>query len=527
MCSLCATNRKPDMCSKLSTLFLGATIILPQIVFAVKPADSTKLVKPNIVVILASDLGYGDLGVYGQTKIETPNIDKLAAQGIRFTNFYSGSSSFAPSLCVLLTGKHAGKAAIRGTDEWAERGSVMNYVKVLQDSTLEGQRPLPKGEETIADILKNAGYATGAMGLWGLGSAISEGAPTNHGFDTFFGYTCLRQAQTYYPKYLWRNNRKVSMDNALVFPNQKLPATADPNKEESYAFYTLDSYAPDVMLGEALKFVEASKAAPFFMLYSAQLPQAPLQVPLSYVKKYQRKFGEEAPYLGLNGGSPNRTPRATYAAMVSYLDQQVGRLVEKLKEQGVYENTIIIITSASGAAATSGIDGAYFESAGLYPLGKNRGEGYLYESGIKVPLVVVWPSGIASNQITDQLAVGYDIVPTIASLLGVGKPSYADGISMLPTLLGNHQDEQHDCIYWENADNCGHIALRAGKWKLLGRNMCYDEPMFELYDLSVDPTESTDVSAENPSVVLQLVDMMLKARTNPAVQSFKLKYLED
>lgn len=515
------------MCSKFSTLFLGASILLPSIVFAVKPADSTKVVKPNIVIVLASDLGYGDLGVYGQAKIETPNIDKLAAQGIRFTNFYSGSSSFAPSLGVLLTGKHAGKAAIRGTEEWGERGSVMNYVKVLQDSTLEGQRPLPKGEETIADILKKAGYATSVVGLWGLGSAVSEGSPTNHGFDSFYGYTCLRQAQTYYPKYLWRNSRKESLDNALVFPNQKLPATADPKKEESYSFYTLDSYAPDAMLGEALKFVEANRVNPFFMLYSAQLPQAPLQVPPEFVRKYQRKFGEEAPYLGFNGGSPNRTPRATYAAMVSYLDMQVGTLVEKLKEQGVYENTIIILTSASGAAATSGIDGAYFESAGSYPLGKNRGEGYLYESGIKVPFVVVWPSGIAPNQTTDQMAVGYDIVPTITNLLGIGKPSYADGVSLLPTLLGKQQAEQHECLYWENVDNYGHIALRAGKWKLLGRNMSYDEPMFELYDLSVDPTESTDVSAENPVVVFQLVDLLLKTRRSPTLQSFKFKYLED
>ena len=511
----------------LRKFFLFTIIIFPQVLFAVKPADSVSVKKPNIVVVLASDLGYGDLGIYGQTKIETPNIDRLAAQGIRFTNFYSGSSSFAPSQCVLLTGKHAGKTFIRGTDEWAERGSVMNYVKVLMDSTLEGQRPMPQGEETIANILKNGGYATGAVGLWGLGSAISEGSPLDHGFDTFYGYSCLRQAQTYYPKYLWKDRRKVSMDNALVFPNLKLPSAADPYKEETYSTYTLEHYAPDTLLNEALKFVDANKSKPFFLFYSAQLPQGPLQAPQDLVKRYRLRFGEEEPYLGLSGGYPNRTPRATYAAMVSYLDEQVGKLVEKLKADGIYDNTIIIFTSANGATTTAGVDGNFFESAGQYPLGKGRGKGSLFESGIKVPFFVVWPAAIAPNQTSDQLAIGYDIAPTIAQMADIQKSDYADGISLLPTLKGNPQQEQHEYLYWENTDNLMHVAIREGKWKFIGRNMSYDEPYFELYDLSADPTESTDVSEENPEVVCKLIDMLLKARTSPNIPCFKIKYFED
>jgi arylsulfatase A-like enzyme len=512
---------------KLRELLLFSIILIPQLLLAARPADSVSVKRPNVVVVFTGDLGYGDLGVYGQTKIETPNIDRLAAQGMRFTNFYSGSSTFAPSQCVLLTGKHAGKAAIRGTDEWAERGSVMNYVKVLEDSTLEGQRPLPRGEETIASLLKREGYATGAVGLWGLGSAISEGSAVAHGFDTFYGYSCLRQAQTYYPKYLWRDRRKVSMDNALVFPNLKLPASADPYKEETYSTYTLDHYAPDSLLHAALRFVDANRAKPFFLFYAAQLPLEPLQAPQNWVRRYRLKLGEEEPYLGLKGGYPNRTPRATYAAMVSYLDEQVGKLVEKLKADGVFDNTIIIFTSANGASATAGVDGAFFESAGPYPLGKGRGKGSLFESGIKVPFFVVWPGVVAPNQASDLLSIGYDMVPTIAEMVGAPKPADADGISLLPTLKGNQLQEQHEYLYWEDTDLLGHVAIREGRWKLIGRNMSYDEPYFELYDLLVDPAESTDVGDQNPNVAFRLVDMLLKARTSPNLPCFRIKYFED
>jgi len=512
---------------KLRGFLLAASTILPYTLLADRPSDSVAVRKPNIVVVLASDLGYGDLGVYGQSKIETPNIDRLASQGARFTNFYSGSSSFAPSLCSMLTGKHVGKAAIRGTDEWVERGSVMNYVKVLMDSTLEGQRPMPLGEETIANRVRERGYVTGTVGLWGLGSATTQGSPLLHGFDSFYGYTCLRQAQTYYPKYLWRNDSKVSMDNALVFPNMKLPTNADPYKDESYLSYTLEHYAPDSILMAALRFVEVNKSNPFFLLYSAQLPQAPLQVPQERVRRYRLKFGEEEPYLGLNGGCPNRTPRATYAAMVSYLDDQVGMLVEKLKAEGVYDNTIIIFTSATGAASQSGVDGAFFESAGKHPLGKGRGSGFLFESGIKVPMIAVWPSVIAPNQVVDQIGIGYDVFSTLADVAGVDSVASGDGISLLPVLEGKPQENQHEYLYWENADNLGHIALRMGKWKLLGRNMSYDEPYFELYDLEADPEENNDVSEQNPDVVCRMVDLILNARTSPSISSFKLRYLED
>lgn len=500
--------------------------MLPTALVAARPTEGAPTAKPNIVVILASELGYADLGAYGQTKIETPNIDKLAAQGMRFTNFYSPSSSFAPSLCSMLTGKHVGKAAIRGTDEWTERGSVMNYVKVLMDSTLEGQRPMPKDEQTVASALKGSGYSTAFVGLWGLGSAVSEGSPLEHGFDSFYGYSCTRQAETYYPKYLWRDRQKVSMDNALVFPNMKLPANADPTSKDSYISYTLDHYAPDSTLGAALRFVDANRTKPFFLFYSAQLPQSPLQVPASEVGRYQIRFGAEEPYLGLMGGCPNRTPRATFAAMVSYLDKQVGLLVDKLKADGVFDNTIIILTSATGANANSGVDYDFFKCAGELPLGDERGRGYLFESGIKVPLIVAWPAVVAPNQTIDHLAVGYDIASTITEVTGASPLSDGDGISMKPLFDGSRQMDAHDFVYWENTDNLGHVAIRSGKWKLIGRNMSFDEPYFELYDLSADPAESVDVSEQNPDVVSNLVDLLVKARTSPQIPCFKMNYLD-
>lgn len=484
--------------------------------------------KPNIVIILANDLGIGTLGVYGQAKIETPNIDALAAEGMRFKNFYSGSPSDAPSLGIWLTGKHAGNAAIRGTDEWLERGPTTNYVKVLADSSLEGQRPLPVGEETIADILKMNGYTTGAFGIWGLGSAISEGSPLNHGFDTFYGYTCLRQAQTYYPKYLWSNSRKVNMDNALVFPNMKLAGNADPNKEENYMMYTLDNYAPDSIFIHTLRYIDSqSKQQPFFLLYASPLAKGPLQLSdKSLVRRYERKFLEEPPYLGNSGGYPCRTPRATYAAIVTYFDRQVGQIVDELKQKGLYDNTIIIFASDNGATLTNGIDASYFEAAGPYAVSNTRGKDYLFESGIRVPFFVVWPGMIDPKQVSEQQAISYDILPTITEVVGLERPSYTDGISILPTLLGKEQDEQHDYLYWENSDNTAHQAVKMGKWKLIGRNMSFVEPDYELYDMSEDPTETKNVAADNPAVVDQLKALMQRARKKPMYSSFYLNSLD-
>lgn len=508
-------------------IILGLLFVLASF-FAGANSKVSNGAKPNVVIIIANDLGIGDLGVYGQQKIETPNIDALAKQGVRFTNFYSGAPSDAPSLAILLTGKHAGKSAIRGTDEWMERGPATNYVKVLLDSTLEGQRPLPVGEETIADMLKMNGYSTGIFGLWSLGSAISVGSPLNHGFDEFYGYSCLRQAQTYYPKYLWKNGQKVSMDNALVFPNMKLPKNADPNDPANYSIYTLDHYAPDSTLGASLRFIDSHKDKPFFMVYSSLLAKGPLQVPLqTLIRKYERKFLEETPYQGYFGGYPNRTPRATFAAMVTYFDMQVGAIVDSLKAKGVYDNTLIVFVSDNGPTSANGVDAAFFESAGKYPVSSTKGKDYLYESGIRVPFFVVWPHVINPDKVVEQSAISYDILPTIADILRIERPGNTDGISILPTLLGDNQEEQHDYFYWENSDNTAHQAIVVGKWKLIGKNMTFEEPDFELYDLSVDPYESNNVAADNSGVVEQLKGLMKKVRTVPAYDCFKLKYYGD
>lgn len=491
-------------------------------------SSEQKKSKPNIVIILGNDLGIGSLGVYGQQKIKTPNIDALAKEGVRFTNFYTGSPSDAPSLAIWLTGKHAGNAAIRGTDEWAERGSVNNYVKVLMDSSLEGQRPLPASEQTLADILKANGYKTGMFGLWGLGSAFSDGAPLKHGFDRFYGYTCLRQAQTYYPKYLWSNNHKVAQDNALVFPNMKLASNADPQNAESYEKYTLDHYAPDSILAAAIQFIGEGGEKPIFLMYASPLAQGPLQVPNGPIlSSYQREFLDDEPYLAFFGGYPNRTPRATYAAMVSYFDMQVGKIVAELKKKGLYQNTLLIFASDNGVNGTNGVDIRFFESAGRYSVGNGRGKGYLFESGIRIPFFAVWPNVIDSARVVDQTAISYDLLPTITDVIGTDKPAYADGITILPTLLGKEGQLQHDYLYWEISDNTAHQAVIKGQWKLIGKNMSFDEPTFELYNLAVDPIEANDVAESNPLVVKELRELMLKVRSKPVYDCFKLKYLKD
>ncbi len=270
---------------------------------------------PNVLLIVADDLGYADLGAYGQKLIETPNIDALAQGGMRFTQFYSGSPVCAPSRCVLMTGRHTGHAYVRDNDEWRERGPVWDFAAMDADPNLEGQRPFPKDSVNLAEILQARGYYTGIIGKWGLGGPTTEGIPNEQGFDFFYGYNCQRQAHTYYPTHLWRNREKVQLSNPLLPPHTSpLPADADTLDPASYARYTQKEYSPDLMQREALQFIGEKREKPFFLMYTTVLPHVALQAPQLWVDHYHEKFGDEKPYTG-KGYFPNRYPRATYAAM--------------------------------------------------------------------------------------------------------------------------------------------------------------------------------------------------------------------
>jgi len=353
--------------------------------------------KPNIIYILADDLGYAELGSYGQQLIETPNLDALAAGGMRFTQHYAGAPVCAPSRCVLLTGQHTGHSYIRGNDEWASRGDVWDFAKAVEDPNLEGQRPIPANIPTIGNILQEAGYKTGLVGKWGLGAPLTDGIPTNRGFDFFYGYNCQRQAHQLYPMHLWKNEEKVWLDNELVPPATKLDSAADPYDQTSYAKYFQNDYAPKLMQDEVIGFIDQNKDNPFFLYYATPLTHVPLQIPQEYIDKYVEKFGEEEPYVGNQGYFPARYPKATYAAMVSYMDAQVGEIIQKLKDIGQYENTLIIFSSDNGPSYVGGTDSPFFDSAKPFKSEFGWGKGFTHEGGIRVPMIASWQGKIKAG----------------------------------------------------------------------------------------------------------------------------------
>ena len=484
--------------------------------------------KPNIIYILADDLGYGELGVYGQEKILTPNIDALAKEGMLFTQHYSGAPVCAPSRYMLMTGKHAGHARIRGNDEWAERGDVWNFEKAVNDPNLEGQRPILNTTETLGDVMQKAGYKTAIVGKWGLGAPLTEGIPNNSGFDFFYGYNCQRQAHQLYPKHLWKNKEKVWLNNDLISPNTKLDDGADTNLLASYQKFEQQDYAPAMMQAEVLHFIEENKNHPFFMYYASPLPHLPLQVPHEYVEKYVEIFGEEEAYVGTKGYFPNRYPRAAYAGMITYLDDQVGEVVEKLKGLGIYDNTIIVFTSDNGPSYTGGVDAEFFNSGGVFPNEYGRTKGFTYEGGIRVPMIVSWPGRIEAGSKTDHISAFWDVMPTFGALIEQDVPEDIDGISFLPTLFGNDElQKDHEFLYWEFPSYQGQQAVRMGDWKGIRKNIFKDNMIIELYDLNSDATESNDIALENPEIVSRIESIMENEHTPAEIDRFKIKQLGD
>ncbi|SVA18279.1 uncharacterized protein METZ01_LOCUS71133, partial [marine metagenome] len=391
-------------------------------------------VSPNIIYILADDLGYGEVGYNGQEIIQTPNIDLLSTNGMVFTQHYSGAPVCAPARYSLLTGKHMGHSYIRGNDEWRDRGEVWDYIKAFSDPSLEGQRPIPENTVTIGKLLQKAGYTTGMFGKWGLGAPETVGVPNLQGFDAFYGYNCQRQAHNLYPSHLWENETKVFLENDLISPTTKLNPEDNPMDESSYSIFTQKEYAPDKIHQKALSFIENNKDNSFFLFYASPLPHLPLQAPVESVNTYREILDDPNPYLGNQGYFPNRFPKATYAAMITHLDNQIGELIQKLKEIGQYENTIIVFSSDNGPTYLGGVDFNFFNSSKPFSNGYGKTKGFLHEGGIRVPMIVSWPNRIKPGSTSDHISSFYDVLPTLCDITGANIPNKIDGISFKNTL---------------------------------------------------------------------------------------------
>jgi arylsulfatase A-like enzyme len=446
-------------------------------------SKNQKAVKPNIVFILADDLGYGDLSCNGQKNFTTPNLDKMAAGGMLFTQHYSGATVCAPSRSSLMTGQHTGHTPIRGNKEWKP----------------EGQWPMKADALTVAEMLKQAGYVTGAFGKWGLGYPGSQGEPNNQGFDEFYGYNCQRMAHNYYPGHLWDNRQKVVLDG---------------NSGDKF-----EVYAPKLIHERALQFIEKNKDKPFFLFYPNVIPHAELLLPEENLIEFRGKFLPEKEFRGAEPGDPGfregpygtqHESHAAFAAMVTLLDKQVGEVLAKLKELGLEKNTLVIFSSDNGPHQEGGADPDYFDSNG--PLRGYKRD--LYEGGIRVPTIAFWEGKIVAGTKSEHISAFWDFLPTVVELAGIQAPENIDGISYLPALLGKEQP-QHNYLYWEFHELGGRKAVRKGDWKLVQYDV-FDpaKTTTELYNLSNDLSEEKNLASENPGLVNELLGLMNSSRVD-------------
>ena len=472
--------------------------------------------RPNIVFILADDLGYGDLGCYGQKKIRTPHVDRLATEGMLFTAHYCGNNVCAPSRCVLMTGKHPGHAYIR--DNRQAKGFP------------EGQEPVPEGTLQLPHLLKKQGYALGGFGKWGLGPVGSTGDPLKQGFDRWFGYNCQAVAHNYYPTHLWDNDKQIELNNPNFAAHQKLPSDVDPKDPASYARFTGNDYAPDLIGAKALAFVRANKDRPFFLYYATTVPHLALQVPEDSLKEYAGKFPEES-YTGNRGYLPHRQPRAAYAAMITRMDRDIGRLLALINELRLDERTIIVFTSDNGPLyeQLGGTDTEFFNSAA----GLRGRKGSFYEGGFRAPCLVRWKGRIAPGTTSNRITGFEDWLPTLLELGGAKDktPRDLDGISFAATLLGEKQ-EPRPFLYRESPGYGGQQCVRVSDWKALRRNLNPGPKVkdqkpgeIELYDLASDPGETTDVSSKHMEVVVKLRAIMDKQHVKSDV--FPMRALDE
>ncbi len=465
------TSRRHFLRNSAAALLLAAPTFLPG-----SAAYAAEAVKPNVVFIMADDLGYGDVGCYGQRRFETPNIDRLAAEGMRFTQHYAGCTVCAPSRCSLMTGMHTGHAFIRGNRE----------VKP------EGQWPMPAEITTLAELFQEAGYSTGMFGKWGLGAPGTEGDPMSQGFDTFFGYNCQRIAHRYDAEYLWENDTKIP-----VSPS---------------------AYSHDLIADRALSFIRDHQDEPFFCYMPLTIPHAAMQVPEEDAAPFRAKWPEFEDTIGRYAGTEVVNPIARFAGMVTRMDRTVGHVLDLLSSLGLDERTLVIFTSDNGPHEEGGHNPEFFDSNG--PLRGVKRD--LYEGGIRVPMLARWPGTIAPGVETDQVSAFWDVLPTCGAIAGFESPEGVDGISFLPTLLGEPNAQvQHEYLYWEFHERGGKQAVRKGNWKAVRLNVTKNrDSRIELYDLSSDLGEEHDVADAHPEVVAEMNRLFHEARTESA--DFKL-----
>lgn len=439
--------------------------------------------KPNIIFILADDLGYADLGCYGQKRIKTPNLDRMAADGVRFTQHYAASTVCAPSRCCLMTGLHTGRARIRAN----------------------GVGPLQPDDVTVAELLKRAGYTTGLIGKWGLGREGSTGVPNKQGFDYFFGYLRQVHAHNYYPAWLWRNDKKVHLKNEVKL------AESGYAKGIGGAATKRVEYSNDLFTEEAFEFIEKNKARPFFLYLAYTIPHANNEAHLV------GRHGMEVPDYGIYKDKDWPEPQKGHAAMITRLDEYVGRLLEKLAEHGLDEKTVVFFSSDNGPHREGGARPEFFDSNGQLR-GIKRD---LYEGGIRVPLIVRGPVTVRSGAVSEHISAFWDFMPTCAQLVGEKVPDEMDGISYAAELSGKSQP-QHKYLYWEFYEQGGKQAVRMGDWKgvRLDVKKNPDGPV-ELYNLKADIGEKRNTASEHPAIVHEIERVMTTAHKQ--TQKYRLR----
>lgn len=431
--------------------------------------------RPNIIFILADDLGYGDLEYYGQKFIETPNLNQLSENGISFTNHYAGSAVCAPSRASLLTGMHTGNTSIRGNRE-----------KLPQ-----GQFPLPDSTITIAQLLQENGYYTNIIGKWGLGYPSSSGIPSLQGFDNFFGYNCQRRAHRYYPRKLWDNQK----------------TTKEFKKEYSHSIFS----------EKALEFIEEESEKPFFLYLAYTIPHSKLQIPKEKTTYYQEKINSDSILSKLGNSDAKKIVK--YASMVALMDEDIGRIIHQLDSLHLLENTIVFFSSDNGPHSENGYDPSILNSSGdLRGIKRD-----LYEGGIRVPMIVSWKDHIEPNTVTNHVSAFWDFFPTVTNLLQISNPKEIDGISFLPTLLNSENQEKHDYLYWEFHGGKGKQAVLKDNWKLIKTKVNSSNPQFELFNLVEDPSESKNRILGNIDISESLKKIMDSAHSENRIFKFKFE----
>jgi arylsulfatase A len=454
---------------------------------------------PNIVFILADDLGYGDLGCFGQKRIRTPHLDRMALEGMRLTRHYSGNAVCAPSRCVLMTGRHPGHAFIRDNRQFSKQS--------------EGQYPIPEGTVTLARLLRERGYATGGFGKWGLGGPGTTGDPLKQGFDRWFGYNCQAVAHNFFPTHLWDDMRQVPLGNTAFPAHDRLREGEVAEDAGSYARFRGQQYSADVITERALEFVRANRDRPFFLYWPTTVPHLALQVPEDSLREYDGQW-DETPYVGGKGYLPHLRPRAAYAAMVTRMDREIGRMLALVSELGLDERTMFVFTSDNGPLngthqGLGGSDAAFFDSSG----GLRDGKGTLWEGGFRVPTIVRWKGRVPVGSESARVSGFEDWLPTLMEVSGGKGVVDGDGVSLLPTLGGGVQGDRA-FLYREFSGYLGYQMVMMGNWKAIRRNLSgrrgVEPGSWELYDLGMDVGERKDVAQGHPEIVARAREIAME-----------------